>query len=69
LGLCSFYNKKLFIKNNFELDDGNSETLTHGGIGLKNVKKRLNLLYPNQHVLKIKEEDQEYFVNLDIQLR
>ena len=59
---------QLLIKNNFEIDDGKSDTLIQGGIGLKNVGKRLNLIYPNRHRLNIREDNQEYFVNLRLRL-
>jgi LytS/YehU family sensor histidine kinase len=39
-----------------------------GGIGLINVEKRLNLLYPNKHKLKIGSEGTEFKVELDINL-
>lgn len=35
-----------------------------GGIGLVNVKRRLNLLYPEQYKLKIEEQPTTYTVNL-----
>ncbi|TMM57292.1 hypothetical protein FEE95_12460 [Maribacter algarum] len=38
------------------------------GMGLENVKRRLNLLYPGSHELKIKEAETEYDVNLSIDL-
>lgn len=38
------------------------------GIGLKNVQKRLQLLYPKKHDLQIKEDQKSYEVNLSIQL-
>lgn len=38
------------------------------GTGLENVKKRLELLYPNQHLLEIKEDLDVYIVNLTIEL-
>lgn len=37
-----------------------------GGIGLKNVKRRLELLYPGKHELSIKEEDNYFIVQLEI---
>lgn len=40
----------------------------HGGIGLENVKKRLNLLYPRSHSLTIDSEKEHYRVNLNIKL-
>lgn len=37
------------------------------GIGLTNVKRRLELLYPNEHQLKITEEGEYYHIELEIQ--
>jgi two-component system sensor histidine kinase LytS len=39
-----------------------------GGIGLKNVKKRLDLLYPETHRLQIKLDNENYIVELTIDL-
>jgi len=36
------------------------------GFGLKNVEKRLNLIYPNKHLLNINVEDDFYTVSLTI---
>ncbi|EZH75598.1 hypothetical protein ATO12_02085 [Aquimarina atlantica] len=56
-------NQILFtIKNNYDPD-------THkkpGGIGLENLKNRLNLLYPNKHKLTISNQNQIYFVELEL---
>ncbi len=51
------------IKNTFLHDDlqTNKE-----GIGLANIKKRLNLLYKNNHQLQIKSRDNYFKVNLTI---
>ena len=38
------------------------------GLGLENVKRRLNLLYPNSHSIEITDNEREYIVNLDIDL-
>jgi hypothetical protein len=38
------------------------------GIGLNNVKQRLQLAYPNRHELVIRETQKEFFVHLTIQL-
>ena len=38
------------------------------GIGLKNVKKRLELLYPSAHQLQINQNETKYFVKLTIDL-
>jgi two-component system LytT family sensor kinase len=37
-----------------------------GGIGLENVKRRLDLLYPGKHVLATKTDDNKYIVTLGI---
>ncbi|MCW3160940.1 sensor histidine kinase [Chryseobacterium oryctis] len=39
------------------------------GIGIENVKKRLNILYPKKHELNIKSSETEFIVDLKIDLR
>ncbi len=39
----------------------------HSGIGLENVKKRLNLLFPNRHELSINENESTFQIELVIQ--
>jgi two-component system LytT family sensor kinase len=39
------------------------------GIGLENVKRRLDLLYPGKHHLQIGDDDGKYFVKLEIDLQ
>jgi LytS/YehU family sensor histidine kinase len=38
------------------------------GLGLENVRRRLNLLYPNSHIIKIDDKEKTYHVNLTIDL-
>jgi len=42
--------------------------LQHSGIGLENVKKRLNLIFPNTHKLLIEENESSFLVELTIQM-
>lgn len=39
-----------------------------GGIGLKNIMRRLELLYPDRYTLRIEENDSSYTVNLHLTL-
>ena len=39
-----------------------------GGIGLNNVKRRLDLLYPGKYTLNIQDEDQTYTCELSLVL-
>jgi two-component system, LytTR family, sensor kinase len=46
----------------------NSNQKIEGGLGLKNVSQRLNLLYPHNHQLFFNETDEYFTVNLIINL-
>jgi len=37
-----------------------------GGLGLKNIRRRLALLYPERHTLDIRDEETKYIVNLKL---
>ncbi len=39
-----------------------------GGVGLENVRERLNLLYPEKHKMKIEKNENVFNVELEIQL-
>ena len=58
---------EFICKNNFQ-PTTNTESLTKG-IGLENVKKRLQLLYPGAHELNILEKENRYEVYLTMQLK
>lgn len=53
-------------KNNFQPTSDTTD-ISHG-IGLANVRKRLQLLYPDAHQLTIQETDRQYEVHLSMQL-
>lgn len=44
------------------------EKKEHSGVGIKNVRKRLELLYPNDHELKISYDPNYFTVSLNIPL-
>ena len=62
-------NEKLY----FELRNSKPATSGTGqlrkGIGLRNVKKRLELIYPGQHVLRTETTDSVYRVHLEVTLQ
>ena len=58
----------LDINNSIHRKNDDDPEKIASGIGLPNVKQRLQLLYPDRHELIIRENDMEYFVHLSIQL-
>lgn len=50
------------VKNNYDIED----TSENEGIGLKNLKDRLNLIYPNSHKLCNTMEKNSYSTTLEI---
>ena len=53
-------------KNKFQTVT-NNDRLSHG-IGLQNVKKRLQLLYSDAHTLEVREDNDQYYVHLVLHL-
>lgn len=58
----------LDIENSKPLVPALNNEKTSGGIGLENVKRRLNLLYPNKHNLNIENDSTSFKVLLNIEL-
>lgn len=69
---------KLFLRVqeeqlHFEISNSTAASTTadvvrYGGIGLKNVQRRLDLLYPGMHRLRIQNNDNRFEVALELQL-
>ncbi|UFH54930.1 sensor histidine kinase [Spirosoma sp. KNUC1025] len=57
---------KFKVINSREADPHNGTPI--GGIGLQNVKKRLQLLYPDRHELRIAAEDETFMISLTLEL-
>ncbi len=51
------------VDNNKPADPG---VMVHGGLGLENIRKRLELLYPGKHRLQVEDNADTFSVNLTI---
>ncbi|SEM13714.1 Histidine kinase [Aquimarina amphilecti] len=61
--------KELILRvENSKFSSTNTQHDSIGGIGFNNVKKRLQLLYPNKHSLKIEDNELSYEVILKLNL-
>ena len=56
------------VSNSKHSKQDNDPEKDKNGIGLENVKQRLQLFYPNKHELVIRDTPKEFFVHLTIQL-
>ncbi len=56
------------VYNSIHTKHGDDPEKNNTGIGLNNVKQRLQLFYPNKHELIIRENSKEFFIHLTIQL-
>lgn len=56
------------VKNKFDDDEYESKDAS-SGIGLENVRSRLMLLYPKEHTLEIKKENNLFHIHLTLQLK
>jgi sensor histidine kinase YesM len=55
------------VENNKGIID-EVNTAEHNGLGLENVKRQLELLYPGKHLLNIKDEPDRFTVSLQLSL-
>jgi LytS/YehU family sensor histidine kinase len=55
----------IFVENSKPIE---YHTSSQGGIGLDNLNKRLNYIYPGAHELIIINEERKYCVTLNIDL-
>ena len=63
----TFDAQKLYFKVHNSLHPKNeNDTEKQSGIGLENVQKRLELIYPQRHTLEIQQSEQDYFVSLTL---
>ncbi|MDB5211811.1 MAG: hypothetical protein JWQ30_2638 [Sediminibacterium sp.] len=67
ISLSAKDNKIVFECVNPVVESNTTEHGEYGGIGLENVKRRLLLLYPGKHVLKITDTGATFTVQLEIE--
>lgn len=61
-------NKIQFEIKNSIAQSQNTNNKKEAGIGIENLKRRLNLLYPNKHALEIEKTGSMFVVNLTISI-
>jgi len=61
--------KMIFSATNSKFESSSQKLPIKEGIGLENVKKQLNLLYPSKHELKISDSGEVYTVELSLQAK
>ena len=61
-------NNLLFFAENNKQENNKEDEHSSSKSGLKNVTRRLELLYPDRHKLEIEEKEKSYKVNLEIKL-
>lgn len=54
-------------ENNKPMNGASVPTSKVGGIGIENVKKRLELTYPKKHTLQVKQQEQVFQVELKVE--
>jgi sensor histidine kinase YesM len=60
--------KLIFIVENNKGYVDEIENGRHSGLGLENVKRQLELLYPSKHLLSIKDKQDLFYVRLELNL-
>ena len=65
---ATIVNEQLHVKLLNGKVNGETVETTLPGIGIRNVKERLSLLYPGKHELHITSEEEVFIVNLKVEL-
>jgi LytS/YehU family sensor histidine kinase len=67
--VSNYEDKQLFFKTfNTKENINGRKTIDHGGIGIANVRRRLELLYPGKHVLAIQNNEHFFEVTLNLEV-
>jgi sensor histidine kinase YesM len=60
--------KLMFNLSNSISEEQNAEVVNYGGIGLKNVRRRLDLIYPGKYKLDARRENDRFVVHFEVEL-
>lgn len=70
ISMKQWINQLLFAVKNSHKDSGAADTMDkHSGFGLQSTIKRLELLYPNAHDLKIEKDEDSFSVMLRVNIK
>jgi hypothetical protein len=70
ISLKQWLNQVLFAVRNSHKDSGTEDTVNkHSGFGLQSTIKRLELLYPNAHDLKIEKDEDSFSIMLRVNIK
>lgn len=61
-------NETLYFKIENDYLEHENKSLKESGIGIENTRKRLELLYPKKHSLKVSKANKKFLVEVEIQL-
>lgn len=64
---CKYENNKIIFVTENSISDNVFHNKKSKGIGIENLRRRLELLYPEKHTLKIEEREKTFFVELTVQ--
>ena len=56
------------VSNSISNETKAKDAVEYSGLGLQNVERRLNLLYPGRHELHTQKDESAYLVKLELQL-
>ncbi len=59
----------IYSKNNYDTRNNNNGLEKSGGIGLNNLKHRLEILYPGKYIIETNRDDEYYIAKVEINLK